>query len=193
MISMGQPLSKTDAKTLHFFVLGLSKDEIAENINRSERTLNESLRKLFRYFQAPNEADLIQKAIRYGYCPSLVESLHLLRKSVSNIKLTMWEIIVLHMIVQGKTEQEIKDYMHRDALIFQKVLQSLREKLEINRDRQFIIKALIYGYVRLKPHDFEEDDNKIVSEKVKRWISGESNVLEVIQYDFEFFYSPYKD
>lgn len=180
-------LKTIERKTLHYLVLGSPISEIAQRLDRSEKTINDYRRTLMSYFEATDLATLFKSAFLYGYCDDILHNLDTLRVGKNFQRLKIPEIVLIHELVKGKEFAELAIKFNLNLKDIKDQFETVRNKLEIKKNEDLFLNALAAGYIRLTLSDTEKLSKETVDTSVKQWIVGKT-VLKVPKYDLSYEY-----
>jgi len=179
-------MTANEEQILHHTIFGESDERIAEILDLKLRTITDAQRKLRKLFFANDRLELCKNAVKYGYFQQIDGMVKKLSDLMHYQPLGMWEIISLHFLFSGKSEEDLtlllKD--ERTGKNPEKIISELYSKLLMKEKSRLFITALASGYIKVVPVDVNDIDEKYLQQAIKDWTSN-ATILKVPQYKFE--------
>lgn len=148
-------LTRNQHDVLRLLLNGMNTSEIATQIHRSERAINNVRSTLLEIFEAKTTIGLIVEAIKYGFLDAKLYKLVQSHVDNKNDILSMQEASVLFEILSGKTNPQIAQTFSLSKHMVQYHRANVTRKWRVSSKADLVIKAILKKYLILTPVNFD--------------------------------------
>lgn len=178
-------LSKTELSVLHYYCIGYGTNDIMDQIDIKERTIDECRRNLFKAFSVSTILQLTKRAYEYGYGNAIIEKLEGMQAKFKVIRpLNLWEIQMLHLLIDEVSFDAIIDMYPFDQEEMLQMKKNLFAKLKIITEFEILFHAILTGYIEIVPIDPNEIPAEKISKAFGEWVTEEP-IVKLKQYRLE--------